>query len=98
MGEGKRKAVRPGTELAIDCSRRALLAIPILPLRRVPGHAGVAASLRSKGDRFDRALAETLTGLSKTEVIERRDPWGGPNDVEIATFEWVYWFINPRLA
>ena len=59
--------------------------------------AGVAASVGSKGDSYDNALAETIIGLYKTEVIYHLGPWRGPNDVEIATLEWVHWFNNQRL-
>ena len=49
------------------------------------------------GDSYDNALAETIIGLYKTEVIRRRGPWRGLEDVEFATLEWVDWFNNRRL-
>ena len=59
--------------------------------------AGVAASVGSKGDSYDNALAETIIGLYKTEVIHHLGPWRGVTDVEIATLEWVHWFNHQRL-
>ncbi len=51
----------------------------------------------SKGDSYDNALAETIIGLYKTEVIHRRGPWKTRESVELATLEWVSWFNNVRL-
>jgi transposase InsO family protein len=59
--------------------------------------AGVPHSVGSKGDSFDNALAETIIGLYKTELIRRRGPWKGLDDVEYATLEWVDWFNHRRL-
>jgi putative transposase len=59
--------------------------------------AGAVASVGSKGDSYDNALAETINGLYKTEVIRRRGPWKNIDDVEFATLEWVDWFNNRRL-
>ena len=59
--------------------------------------AGIAASVGSRGDSYDNALAETLIGLYKAEVIHRRGPWRGLADVELATLEWVWWFNHRRL-
>ena len=59
--------------------------------------AGIACSVGSVGDASDNALAETINGLYKTEVIRRRGPWRTIEDVEFATLEWVYWFNNTRL-
>jgi putative transposase len=55
--------------------------------------AGLGASVGSVGDSYDNALAESLIGLFKTEVIRRRGPWSNVDDVESATLEWVDWFI-----
>lgn len=49
------------------------------------------------GDSFDNALAETINGLYKTELIKPRGPWKTVDDVEIATAEWVDWFNHRRL-
>jgi transposase InsO family protein len=59
--------------------------------------AGIEPSVGSVGDSYDNALAETVVGLFKTEVIHRRGPWRGLEAVEFATLEWVHWFNNRRL-
>ena len=59
--------------------------------------AEAAPSLGSVGDAYDNALAESVIGLFKTEVIHRRGPWRGFDDVEYATLEWVAWFNQQRL-
>jgi len=61
------------------------------------GEQGAVNSVGSKGDSFDNALAETIIGLYKTELIRRRGPWKGIDDVEYATLEWVDWFNHRRL-
>ena len=55
------------------------------------------ASVGSVGDSYDNALAETINGLYKTEVIRRRGPWKNIEEVEYATLKWVDWFNNRRL-
>ncbi len=59
--------------------------------------AGIEPSVGSVGDSYDNALAETVIGLYKTEVIHRRGPWRGFEAVELATLEWVDWFNHRRL-
>jgi putative transposase len=59
--------------------------------------AGIAASVGTIGDSFDNALAETINGLYKTEMIKPRGPWRTLDAVEIATAEWVDWFNHRRL-
>jgi putative transposase len=61
--------------------------------------AGIESSVGSVGDSYDNALAETINGLYKTEVIRHpeRGPWKTIDDVEYATLEWVDWFNNRRL-
>jgi transposase InsO family protein len=59
--------------------------------------AGVEPSVGSVGDSYDNALAETINGLYKAEVIWRRGPWRNFEAVEFATLEWVDWFNNKRL-
>ena len=54
-------------------------------------------SVGSRGDSYDNALAESIIGLYKTEVIRRRGPWRGLEDVEFATLEWVHWYNTQRL-
>jgi putative transposase len=59
--------------------------------------AGAACSVGSRGDSYDNALAETIIGLYKTELIRQRGPWKGIDQVEYATLEWVDWFNHRRL-
>ncbi len=59
--------------------------------------AGIEPSVGSVGDSYDNALAETINGLYKTEVIHRCGPWRSFEAVEMATLEWVDWFNNRRL-
>ena len=59
--------------------------------------AGIEASVGSRGDSYDNALAETVIGLYKAEVIYRDGPWRGLVDVEFATLTWVAWFNTQRL-
>src|SRR5712691_2200588 len=59
--------------------------------------AGVEPSVGSVGDSYDNALAETINGLYKAELIHRRGPWRNFEAVEFATLEWVDWFNNRRL-
>ena len=59
--------------------------------------AGLEPSVGSVGDSYDNALAETINGLYKAEVIHRRGPWRSLEAVEFATLEWVDWFNNRRL-
>ena len=59
--------------------------------------AGFRASVGSVGDSYDNALAETINGLYKTEVIEKRALWEGADEVEYATLVWVDWFNNKRI-
>jgi putative transposase len=59
--------------------------------------AGAVVSVGSRGDAYDNALAETINGLYKTEVIKKRGPWKTLEEVELATLEWVDWFNNRRL-
>jgi transposase InsO family protein len=59
--------------------------------------ANIEPSVGSVGDSYDNALAETINGLYKTEVIRRRGPWRSFEDVEYATLEWVHWFNHQRL-
>ena len=59
--------------------------------------AGIEPSVGSVGDSYDNALAESINGLYKTEVIRRQGPWRSLETVEFATLEWVEWFNNRRL-
>jgi putative transposase len=59
--------------------------------------AGIAGSVGSKGDSYDNALAETVNGLYKTELIRRRRSWRSQEDLELATAAWVHWWNESRL-
>jgi transposase InsO family protein len=59
--------------------------------------AGIEPSVGSRGDSYDNALAESVIGLYKTELIRQKGPWRGLEDVELATLEWVWWFNHRRL-
>ena len=59
--------------------------------------AGIEPSVGSRGDSYDNALAESINGLYKAEVIHRRGPWKTKAAVELATLEWVSWFNHRRL-
>ena len=61
------------------------------------GAAGIEASVGSRGDAYDNALAESVIGLFKTEVIHHDGPWRSLDDVDYATLEWVAWFNTCRL-
>ena len=73
-------------------------AIRVDPLQRTPGRGGHRApSVGSRGDSYDNALAETINGLYKDELIHRRAPWKTKESLELATLEWVSWFNHHRL-
>lgn len=59
--------------------------------------AGIEPSVGSRGDSYDNALAETINGLYKAELIHRRGPWKTRASVEMATLQWVHWFNHHRL-
>jgi len=59
--------------------------------------AGAITSVGSKGDSYDNAMAESVIGLYKTELVRRKGPWRNLDDLEFATLEWVDWFNNRRL-
>lgn len=58
---------------------------------------GVVASVGSRGDSYDNAMAESIIGLYKTELVRNRGPWKGLDDLELATLEWVDWFNHRRI-
>lgn len=58
---------------------------------------GVVNSVGSRGDSYDNALAESIIGLYKTELVRNTGPWRGLDDLELATLEWVDWFNHRRL-
>ena len=59
--------------------------------------AGIEPSVGSRGDSYDNALAETINGLYKAELIHRRTPWKTKESLELATLQWVSWFNHHRL-
>lgn len=61
------------------------------------GEAGIQPSVGSRGDSYDNALAETINGLYKAELIHRRGPWKTRESVGLATLQWVHWFNHNRL-
>jgi putative transposase len=79
--------------------RRLLESAQYLAIRYTErlAEAGIERSVGSVGDSYDNALAETINGLYKTEVIRRNGPWRNLEDVEFATLEWVDWFNHRRL-
>ena len=87
---------RPQTEGLIHHSDRGVQYLSIRYTERL-AEAGIERSVECVGDSYDNALAETINGLFKTEVIRRRGPWRNIDEVEIAVLEWVDWFNNRRL-
>ena len=79
--------------------RRPLESAQYLSIRYTErlAEAGVVASVGSRGDSYDNALAESFNGLYKTEMIYKDGPWKGVDDVEWATLTYVDWFNNRRL-
>ena len=86
---------RPGNGL-VHHSDRGSQYLSIKYTERL-AEAGIEPSVGSVGDSYDNALAETINGLSKAEVIHRRGPWRSLEAVEFATLEWVDWFNHRRL-
>ena len=87
---------RTGTEGLVHHSDRGCQYLSIRYTERL-AEVGIESSVGSTGDSYDNALAETINGLYKTEVIHRRGPWRNMDAVEYATLEWVDWFNNRRL-
>ena len=58
---------------------------------------GVVSSVGSRGDSYDNAMAESIIGLYKTELVRNKGPWKGLDDLELATLEWIDWFNHRRL-
>lgn len=80
----KQKGVRGGQYLSIRYTERL-------------AEAGIEPSVGSVGDSYDNALAETINGLYKTELVHRQGPWRNMQDLEMATLGWVDWFNHRRL-
>jgi len=87
---------RKDLENLIHHSDRGVQYLSIRYTERLAG-AGIEASVGSIGDSYDNALAETINGLYKAELIRPNGPWRGIEEVEFATLEWVDWFNNRRL-
>jgi transposase InsO family protein len=87
---------RPRDERLVHHSDRGVQYLSIRYTERL-GAAGIERSVGSVGDSYDNAMAETVIGLYKTEVIRRSGPWRNIDVVEYATLAWVDWFNNRRL-
>jgi transposase InsO family protein len=87
---------RPDTHRLVHHSDRGVQYLSIRYTERL-AEAGIEPSVGSVGDSYDNALAESVIGLYKTEVVRRRGPWRNLETVEFATLEWVDWFNNRRL-
>ena len=87
---------RPGIDALVHHSDRGVQYLSIRYTERL-AEAGIEPSVGTVGDSYDNALAETINGLYKTEVIRRRGPWRNLEAVEMATLDWVDWFNNRRL-
>jgi putative transposase len=89
---------RHGTDLdgLIHHSDRGVQYLAIRYTERLAEN-GVVASVGSRGDSFDNAMAESIIGLYKTELVRNKGPWRGLDDLELATLEWVDWFNHRRL-
>jgi putative transposase len=91
--------VVPSTPSLLGVLRRPLEPGQYLSIRYTErlAQAGAVTSVGSRGDSDDNALAETIIGRYKTELVRRRGPWKGIDQVEYATLEWVDWFNHRRL-
>ncbi len=87
---------RSDTEGLVHHSDRGVQYLSIRYTERL-AEAGIEPSVGSIGDSYDNALAESVIGLFKTEVIRREGPWKGLDDVEFATLDWVCWYNEKRL-
>lgn len=87
---------RSDTDGLVHHSDRGVQYLSIRYTERL-AEAGIEPSVGSRGDSYDNALAESINGLYKTEVIRKDGPWRGVDDVEFATLDWVAWFNDQRL-
>ena len=87
---------RPNLENLVHHSDRGVQYLSIRYTERL-ADAGIEPSVGSVGDSYDNAMAETIFGLYKAEVIHHQGPWRGLEDVEFATLGWVSWFNTDRL-
>jgi len=86
----------PNSEHLVHHSDRGVQYLSIRYTERL-AEAGIKPSVGSVGDSYDNALAETIIGLYKTEVIHQLGPWRNVDHVEFETLDWVDWFNNRRL-
>jgi len=87
---------RPDIDRLVHHSDRGVQYVSIRYTERL-AEAGIEPSVGSRGDSYDNALAETIIGLYKTEVIRQLGPWRNVDHVEFGTLDWVDWFNNRRL-
>jgi transposase InsO family protein len=87
---------RPETRELVHHSDRGVQYVSIRYTERL-AEAGIEPSVGSVGDSYDNALAETIIGLYKAELIYKDGPWRGVEQVELATLDWVHWFNTRRL-
>ena len=87
---------RPDTDQLVHHSDRGVQYVSIRYTERL-AEAGIEPSVGSVGDSYDNAMAETIIGLYKTEVIHRLGPWHNVDHVEFETLDWVDWFNKRRL-
>ena len=85
------------TDFVLDALEQALYQYVSIRYTERLGKAGIEPSVGSVGDAYDNALAETINGLYKTEVIRRRSSWKTMEEVELETLKWVDWFNHRRL-
>jgi transposase InsO family protein len=92
-------SVFPSQLLTAEALRRPVESTQYLSMRYTDrlADAGISPSVGSRGDSYDNALAESVIGLFKTEVIQRPGPWRSLEAVEFATLAWVDWFNTRRL-
>ncbi|ABX19389.1 IS401 transposase [Burkholderia multivorans ATCC 17616] len=87
---------QPASDTLVHHSDRGSQYLSIRYTERL-AEAGIEPSVGSRGDSYDNALAETINGLYKAELIHRRAPWKSRESVELATLQWVHWFNHIRL-
>ena len=98
---GETKVPCPGRDCRLKRQIRVRKPPTVISARRPQdwsgAEAGIEQSVGSVGDSYDNALAESIIGLYKTEVIRTRGPWRGLEPVEFATLDWVDWFNHRRI-
>jgi putative transposase len=94
--QGRLAPAPEGLEGLVHHSDRGVQYLSVRYTQRLADE-GAVASVGSKGDSFDNALAEAVNGLYKAELIHHRGPWRTAEQVELATLEWVQWWNQRRL-